>query len=134
MSTQITSMFSKGILVLAQGGCDSVNWWAWWITLAAVRQIWPDGNHRTAMVSAEIVAGVAGFKIALDVSTISWVDRLRVRSKGIITEWWQREGLVLEADLLKEGNLLLGWYLSLAPWLKLVLASDNLLNFTCPLA
>ena len=62
------------------------DWWAQWMPIAAGMQIWPDGNHRTGLMVAELVAKRAGFSIVLDEGAM---EELRFTSKRIVQQRWK---------------------------------------------
>ena len=64
--------------------------------VAAGRQIWPDGNHRTAMMVAEVVAELAGFTLVLDAKNM---DEMRLQSKALIVASWSEKDNVSVEEL-----------------------------------
>lgn len=86
------------------------DWWAQWMPIATGRQIWPDGNHRTAMMLAENIAELAGFTMVLDADD---VEEMRRESKAIIASMWGAKGknrYVTEAELVATDSPLRRFY------------------------
>lgn len=83
------------------------DWWARWMPMAAGLQLWPDGNHRTGMMVAELVAEAAGFSIVLDADE---VEQLRSQSKAIVVQRWAHGPQVTLDEFLNADHPLCRFY------------------------
>lgn len=93
------------------------DWWVNWMSVAAGRQLWPDGNHRTALLVATQVANAMGwaFEVSPEVA-----ESIRIGSKALIQQRWSRKPPPTVTEWLDADNALNRFYASFRDAFQLV--------------